>query len=285
MVMPHQFKGSDHSGRSIEIGSVTRATIERIWAAWTDPARIIEWFADEVTGSFESGQITWHFKRLASSMTYRVIAMTPGERLLLESVDNPSTRLEIILAPFGESTMVRVIHSGFLDVAESNSDYSATHAGWQIALAILRYYAEFHFGQSRQSFFVMRPAPFNRSRLTSLYHDPLGLQEWIAEGGSLGTEGGRVHLALKNGEMLRGDMLADTEVEVAMAWDEIAGVIQFRSCSLPGSGDTRAVYLHGWGWGLSAERARQIETQLGPAMDRLERALDQTPMKPVSIGA
>jgi uncharacterized protein YndB with AHSA1/START domain len=283
--MPHQFKPSEHSGRSLDIAIVSRASIDRIWAAWTDAERVVEWFADEVSGSIDSGQVTWSFTRLASSMTYRVVALAPRERLLLESVDNPSTRLEIIIAPVGDGTMVRVIHSGFLDAAESSSDFSATYAGWQIALAVLRYYAEFHFGQSRCSFFAMRSARFDSGRLTALYHEPIGLQEWLAEGGSLGTEGGRVHLALKSGDMLRGDMLADTEVEVAMAWDEIEGVIQFRSCSLPGSRDMRAVYLHGWGWGLSAERARQIETQLGSALDRLERALEQTPMKPVPMSA
>ncbi|MEO8294246.1 MAG: SRPBCC domain-containing protein, partial [Gemmatimonadota bacterium] len=95
---------------------MTRATAERVWQCWTDPARVVEWFADRVTGSLEEGGVSWHFDRLGSAMTYRVIAMTPGEHLLLESAEAPGTRLEIVIAPQGDSTMVQIIHSGFTDV-------------------------------------------------------------------------------------------------------------------------------------------------------------------------
>ncbi len=283
--MPHQIQGPDHAGRAIEVAVMTRATAERVWQCWTDPARVVEWFADRVTGSLEEGGFSWHFDRLGSAMTYRVIAMTPGEHLLLESAEAPGTRLEIVIAPQGDSTMVQIIHSGFTDVPGPDPDYVAVEAGWRIALSILRYYAEFHFGQSRECFYVVRPARFSLSRLATLYHDPLGLQEWLVDGGSLGTLGGRVHLALKSGEILRGDMLADTDVELAMAWDEIAGVLQFRTCSLPDDTGSRAVYLLGWGWGLSAERARIIQESMTEAVDRLEHRLELVPARPAVLSA
>lgn len=144
-------------------------------------------------------------------------------------------------------------------------------------MAILRYYLEFHFGRSRQGFFVCRPMKYSASRLSSLYRDPAGLQEWLTEAGSLGTPGGRVHLVLRGGRILRGDMLADTGSEVAMGWDEINGVLEFKS--FPWDRDTgmRAICVRGWGWELPSDQALEIEKEIQGAVDRLESALDVTP--------
>lgn len=218
--------------------------------------------------------MTWSFDRLKSTMNFRVVTAVEGERLLVENLDPEPKRLEIAISPLGEGTRVRIIHSGFGEPMGADEDFTAAASGWRIALPILRYYVEFHFGQNRESFFVLRPARFSLARLARLYRDPAGLQEWLADGGSLGTPGGRVHLALKSGETLRGDMLADTGIDLAMAWDEIGGVLQMKTSALPGEIGTRAVYLHGWGWGISVEQARHIERRLEEAVDRLERALE-----------
>lgn len=264
----------DHVGRTIEVDMVTRADPERIWDAWTNPERLVQWFADRASGSIHEGHVTWTFDRLKSAMAYQVLDQVPGERLLLGNADNNSRRLEIRISPEREGTGVRIIHSGFGDAVGEDEDFTAADSSWRIALPILRYYAEFHFGQKRETFFVLRPARFSLPRLAQLYRDPAGLQEWLSDGGSLGTPGGRVHLALKSGETLRGDMLADTGVELAMAWDEIGGVLQFKTCTLPDEIGMRAVYLHGWGWGISPEQAMLVERRLAEAVDRLERALD-----------
>ncbi|MEO8200119.1 MAG: SRPBCC domain-containing protein [Gemmatimonadota bacterium] len=266
---------SHHLGRCIEVAIVTRATPARVWDAWTDPDRLVEWFADRVEGSLEEGRIAWSFERLKSTMAFRVVAVTVGARLLLESLDREPRRLELLIGGVPGGTEVRVIDSGFSNAGAEDEDFVAADSGWRIALPILRYYVEFHFNQPRESFFVLRPARFTPSLLSRLYREPDGLKEWLSDGGSLGTPGGRVHLALKDGETLRGDMLADTGTELAMAWDEIAGVLQFKTCVLPGEVGTRSVYLHGWGWGISGDRARHVERRLSEAVDRLERALDQ----------
>lgn len=264
----------DHWGRSIEVEVTTRAQPDRVWDAWTNPARLGQWLVDRVTGSVEEGRMTWSFDRLKSTMNFRVVTAVEGERLLVENLDPEPKRLEIAISPLGEGTRVRIIHSGFGEPMGADEDFTAAASGWRIALPILRYYVEFHFGQNRESFFVLRPARFSLARLARLYRDPAGLQEWLADGGSLGTPGGRVHLALKSGETLRGDMLADTGIDLAMAWDEIGGVLQMKTSALPGEIGTRAVYLHGWGWGISVEQARHIERRLEEAVDRLERALE-----------
>ena len=95
----------------------------------------------------------------------------------------------------------------------------------------------------------------------------------------MGTPGGRVHLALKNGETLRGDMLADAGTDVALAWDEIGGVLQLRTLPASHERDMRSVCAMGWGWGLKPERAKQIELYLATSLENLERAAE-----PVAVG-
>lgn len=277
--MPIHLENPEHTGRLIEVEVVTRASAGRIWEAWTDPERMVEWFADRVGGSMlPSGTVTWGFDRLQTEMSFRVVVAAAPERLVLQSVAEVSTRLEILIGAARDATRIRLIHSGFPETAEWNDDFSAISSGWRIALAVLCYYAEFHFGHPRTDFFVCRPARFQLARLQPLYRDPSGLQEWLTDGGSLGAPGGRVYLALKGGEELRGDMLADTGTEVAMGWDEIAGVLQLKTFPLPQEPGLRALCVLGWGWGLSLERAHRIEREMTEAVERLEKALERTPV-------
>lgn len=265
---------SDPGGRSIEVEIVTRAHAARVWEAWTDPARIVEWFADRAEGEITAGSIiTWSFDRLVSEMSFRVSPLTSTGRLVLEGEGATPGRLEIRVGAAHDGTRITLLHGGLPETTGWDDDFRALSAGWRLALAVLRYYVEFHFAEPRKGFFVIRTGRFPMARLQILFRDPAGLQEWLTEGGSMGTPGGRVHLALKNGETLRGDMLADAGTDIAMAWDEIGGVIQIRTLPNP-QRDLRSVCALGWGWGLSGERAKQIEQDLGIALERLERAAE-----------
>lgn len=265
---------SDTTGRVIEVEIVTRAHPVRVWEALTDPARIVEWFADRAAGEVEPQAILrWSFDRLSSEMTFRVVQVAGKSRIVLEGEGPTPGRLEIAVGLAHDGTRVALSHGHFpSEVGEE--DYRALAAGWRLALAVLRYYVEFHFAEPRRSFFALRTGRFSLSRLQSLFREPAGLQEWLTEGGSMGTPGGRVHLALKNGEILRGDMLADAGSDVALAWDEIAGVLQFRTLPAARERDMRSVCAMGWGWGLKAERAKQIEQYLAAALEKLERAAE-----------
>ena len=262
-------------GRSIEVEIVTRASADTVWRSWTEPARNVEWFSEVAAGApLAGGQMTWSFIRIPAEMKFNVVEARVGERLLLESAGDVPGRVEILIGSTHDGTRVRLIHSGLPSTQDFDADFAAVTSGWRLALAVLRYYAEFHFSRPRQGFLVWRPAKFPQARLSRLYRDPAGLQEWLADGGSLGTPGGRVHLALKSGETLRGDMLADTGAELAMGWDEIEGVLQLKSFPLPEEAGLRAICLWGWGWGLSFERARRIEKEMGEALERLDRVLE-----------
>ena len=69
-------------------------------------------------------------------------------------------------------------------------------------------------------------------------------------------------------------MLADAGSDVALAWDEIGGVLQFRTLPASHDREMRSVCALGWGWGLKAERAKQIEQFLVSALEKLDRAAE-----------
>lgn len=266
-----------HTGRTVDVEIVTRAPAVRVYEAWSNPERLVQWFADRATGAMETGQeLRWTFERLGVDMAYRVLDASPPSRILLEALGPVPGRLEVTINGSRDGTWVRLIHSGFPQQAEFDEEFAAIASGWRLAMAVLRYYLEFHFGESRTAFFVCRPARFPLSRLVPLYHTPAGLQEWLTEAGSLGTPGGRVHLVLRDGGMLRGDMLADTGTEVAMAWDEISGVLELKCFPWHREPGMRALSLLGWGWGLAKPRALEIEQQMAAALERLEQVLEAT---------
>ena len=265
---------SDTSSRTIEVEIVTRAHPARVWEALTDPARIVEWFADRAQGEIEPGAVvSWSFDRLSSEMSFRVVQVAGRSRMLLEGEGGTPGRLEINVGLAHDGTRVSLIHGNF-PAQMGEDDYRALASGWRLAFAVLRYYVEFHFAEPRRNFFALRTGRFPLARLQTLFRDPAGLQEWLTEGGSIGTPGGRVHLALKNGETLRGDMLADAGSDVALAWDEIGGILQLRTLPSAHERDMRAVCALGWGWGLKAERAKQIEQYLATSLEKLERAAE-----------
>jgi uncharacterized protein YndB with AHSA1/START domain len=225
---------SDASGRSVEVEIVTRAHPARVWEALTDPIRLVEWFADRAQGTVEPGStVTWSFDRLASEMSFRVIQVSGTGRMVLDGDGGTPGRLAISVGAVHDGTRITLSHGKLPEEAAWDDDYRALASGWRLALVVLRYYVEFHFGEARRSFFVVRSGRFPLARLQTLFRDPAGLQEWFTDGGSMGTPGGRVHLALKNGETLRGDMLADAGSDIAMAWDEIGGVLQLRTMPAP----------------------------------------------------
>ena len=282
--MPQLPGRPDSMGRSIEVEIVTRASADKVWQAWTEPARNEEWFSEVASGAVLAGsQVSWSFMRIPAEMKFRVVDARPGERLLLVGCGEIPGTVEVLISTAHDGTRVRLIHSGLPSTADFDSDFSTVTSGWRLALAILGYYTEFHFGRPRQGFLVWRRSRFPAARLARLYRDPAGLQEWLADGGSLGTPGGRVHLALKSGETLRGDMLADTGTEIAMAWDEIEGVLQLKTFPLPEEPGLRAICIWGWGWGLSSERARRIEKDMGEALERLDRVLEGSEIRQAAL--
>jgi hypothetical protein len=99
--------------------------------------------------------------------------------------------------------------------------------------------------------------------------EPERLGRWLGTGVT-GEEGSAIKLDLLDGGTLTGRVLADTGREVSLGWSEIDGVLELKAF---GAGDSTMVGVRGWGWGLGAEAAAELERRVAPAVGRLAAEL------------
>jgi hypothetical protein len=143
-------------------------------------------------------------------------------------------------------------------------------SGWHMALALLKHYLENYFGTSRSSFLVMRPADFSFEQALPLHRTETGLKKWLTKSGHFGDVGESFVLDLKEGGKVTGQVLAETKRETMLSWGEIHGVLELKAFSM---GPQKIHCVRGSGWGLSAEKAKELEGQMERAVERLAGAL------------
>ena len=267
-------KKPERRGRIVRSTIRTTATPEQIFEAWADPAKLAQWFPDRAEGrAIEGGVQKWFFDRFSYALPYDVAAAVPGEHLVYTGSipGRPRFYLEIEIARDAGSTVVTLINSGFLDKDGWDEEYEGIASGWQMSLAMLKLYAERHYGRDRRQFFAMRPATYEYRDLLSFYTVAERLASWLTSNGVIGEAGQRYSLGLRNGERVSGEVLAVTGWEVQLSWDEIDGALALKGF---GMGEGRhAVSIHGSGWGLSADRATALEAFFTDALERLTTAL------------
>ena len=178
--------------------------------------------------------------------------------------------LEVIISKEGGETVVRLVNSGFREGAEWNDEFEGTDSGWRMALALLKHYLENYFGTGRNSFLVMRPAEFSFEQVAPLQRTEGGLKKWLTKSGEYGEVGESYSLELQEGGKASGRILAKTNRETALSWDEIHGVLELKAFSM---GSQKFLCVRGCGWGLRAEKAKELEGQMERAVDRLAGAL------------
>ena len=272
-----QLKKPEHRGRTIRTAIRTTASPEQIFEAWADPAKLAQWFPDRAEGrAIEGGVQRWFFDRFNYALPYEVAAAVPGEQLVYTGSipGRPRFYLEIEIARDGGVTVVTLVNSGFLDRDGWDEEYEGIASGWQMALALLKLYAERHYGRERRQFFAMRPATYEYRDLLAFYKTPERLASWLTKTGRIGDAGQRYSLDLRNGERASGEVLAVTGWEVQLSWDEIEGALALKGFGL--GGGRRAVSIHGSGWGLSDERAVALEGFFAEALERLVDVLDSS---------
>ena len=267
----------EHRGRTIRSTIRTTATAEQIFEAWADPAKLAQWFPDRAEGrAIEGGVQRWFFDRFNYALPYEIAVAVPGEHLVYTGSipGRPRFYLEIEIARDAGSTVVTLINSGFLDKDGWDEEYEGIASGWQMALAMLKLYAERHYGRDRRQFFAMRPASFEYHDLIGFYQAPELLASWLTNRGRIGDVGTRYRLELRNGEQASGEILAVTGWEIQLSWEEIEGALALKAFGI--GGGRRAICVHGSGWGLSAERAAGLEAFFDGALERLVSALDNS---------
>ncbi len=263
----------EHQGRIVEAEVTTSAPADKVWQAWTDPNRFVEWFADEIKGEYRlGGEVTWVFKRFDMEIPYKVVRFEAGRHLVLgpAAADSPFL-LEVTLTPKKGATSVRLVNSGFSESSDFDDELRSVESGWLMALGILKYYVEEHFGEKRTSFFAVREAHYDYDELFSYYRDREKLARWLTVDGEIHREGAPVHLVLRDGRPVTGKVLVLTPREIAVSWDEIKGGLELKAFSL--APDKRAVCIRGWGWGLTSDEAHVLEGSMESALERLVAAL------------
>lgn len=266
--MPEE-KKFEHKGSLIQMEIETSATPQQAWEAWADPEKIAQWFVDRASGEAEpGGTMTWYFDKFGYVLPFEVVDAVPGKLFVLkwQPPEGPSGFHEVRIERRGGSTLMRMIESGFRDDAEWKEEYEGTVSGWQMSLGILKYYLENHFGKNRTSLLIMRPASFAYDRIFPYFLDAPKLSEWLTRSGATGRAGDSVSLDLREAGKLTGRVLANSNREVAVSWEEIGGTLELKAFK---AGPQRMVGLRGTSWKLEANEMKALESQLTKAVERL----------------
>lgn len=252
---------------------VTSASPEAVYQAWADPSHIAAWFPDRAHGEAKPGKSLVHvFEDFGFEAKLDVIEAEPGKRLVLESMSPRGVpfRQEISIRREGGETVVELVHSGFGADADFDREYKGVDSGWKLALAVLKHYLEHHFDKPRQGYFAMQPAAFEYDALAPLFRSEAGLARWLTRSGSVGDVGSPVELALRDGRSLTGRVLADSGLEVALAWDEIDGVLELKAFD---AGEQRMLALRASSWAASPPTREAMLAWMRTSLTLLQGAL------------
>jgi uncharacterized protein YndB with AHSA1/START domain len=263
-----------HQGRMLQLEMRTSASPEQVYQAWADPVKLSQWFTDNARGEAKPGStMYWIFEKFAYEIPYEVVDAVPGKLLALggELPGRPPFLLEVVIERQGGETVLRLVNSGFLDGGKWDEEYEGVASGWEMSLALLRYYLERHFGEPKRSFLAIEPAQYAPAEMLKWYTDPDLLGEWLA-GGVSGVEapvevGRRVRIPLAEGaRTIEGETLAVTRREVAFSWEAEDVVLELKAFMM---GPNPVVSVRGTGWRPDPERFGAIEREMEAALKRL----------------
>ena len=261
------------SGRTIACELRTSAPPEHAWAAWADPEKLAHWFVDRAYGDVRPGGVmTWVFDQFKAEIPYPVFEAAAPGRLVFggEIPGYPPFRLEITIRRDGGDTVVRLFNSGFREGAQWDDEYQGVASGWRLALALLGHYLEHHFGTPKRTVLVMRPATFEYANVLPWFTEEAKLAQWLTRSGAIGAPGETAELILRNGDVVRGQVLDATNREVAVSWPDANMALELKAFSM---GPTRMLAVRATGWGVSAERMQALEGALNQALARLVSAI------------
>jgi len=259
----------EHKGRVIRAEIQTTATPEQAWEAWADPEKIAQWFVDRATGEAKpGGTMTWFFDKFGYVLPYKIVDAVPGKLIVFkwEAAEGNPGILEVRIARAGGATTVQLINSGFREDAAWDEEYEGVASGWKTALGILKFYLENYFARKKTTIFVFQPAKFSYEELVPYFLKPAKLALWLTTAGAIGKAGDGCELQLRDAGKLTGCVLAITDREVTLSWDEIGGVLELKAFSM---GPQRVACVRVMSWRLNAEEAAALEQKMIRALARL----------------
>jgi uncharacterized protein YndB with AHSA1/START domain len=274
-----------HQGRMMQLEMRTTASPEQVYQAWADPVKLSQWFTDDARGEAKPGStMYWMFEKFGYEIPYEVVDAVPGKLLALggELPGRPPFLLEVIIERQGAGgeTVLRLVNSGFLDGGKWDEEYEGVASGWEISLALLRYYLERHFGEAKRTFLAMEPAQFSPGDMLKWYTEPELIAEWLASsvsGLQPPSEVGvpvRIPLA-PGGRTIGGETLAVTRREVAFSWEAEDVVLELKAFMM---GPKPVVSVRGTAWQPDLARFTAIEREMEGALKRLAARLSEQPL-------
>lgn len=231
-----------------------QASPERIWQALTDAAELERWFPLEArVEPGEGGSIYMSWKNEYAGES-EILAWEPPRRLIVswgwdDSGEHAPQVTEYRIESRGETTVVRVVTSGFPDDPSWDDFVEGTNRGWAFELRSLKQYLEEHDGEDREVIYLRRRAAV----------DPTRAWERI-----LGDEG-------IGARPLESDAFDHSPpVQYAAVVPELDGGL-LRVSFEPCMGDTaqRDVTLWLQAWGAARERLPEVEATWRPMLERL----------------
>jgi uncharacterized protein YndB with AHSA1/START domain len=125
------------------------ASVEEVWAALTDPKKLVNWFpldARVAPGKDGTIFVSWGPDCEGEAP---IIEWEPGRKFAWKEMTGAV--VEFTLEARGGKTLVRLVHSGFLTGADwENEWFESTNYGWDFMLLSLRVLLERHRGEERK---------------------------------------------------------------------------------------------------------------------------------------
>lgn len=250
----------------------TSAYPEQVWEALTDTELLGHWMADSATGWLAVGgtlSLTW--ERFGMTIEYKVAEVKVCQRLVLKSpMGSGQQTVTFGLRRAGKSTWVEITDAPA--PFTPHNPHSSADSNWGLSMAVLKLYAERYYRKARRSFMAVAKASFTFGEIMALYATAEGLLHWLAERieewpAEEPFVGKPYRLVSKAGDIMSGYVMAITEKEASLSWNEINGFLELKTFSLgPGN---QMLCLRGSGYGMDEETAALVEEGLKPRLLQL----------------
>jgi uncharacterized protein YndB with AHSA1/START domain len=263
-----------HQGRSMEVDMRTNADPLQVWNAWADPEKISQWFADRAEGWAHKGaEVTWMFDEFGYRIPYHVVESIPGERLVFggQIPGRPPFLLDITIRREAGDTVVRLVNSGFLEGGSFDEEYEGVLSGWTLALAMLKYYVEEHYGEPKQTILVTREADVDFNKLIAWYTEPELMNQWLTSSADARLRDGEpYHFVLRNGTPVNGIVAKMSKRELANIWPEQSAFVELKGWT---AGPKKVIAIRITCWNPDDGFMEHARSETIAALNRLAAAM------------
>jgi len=210
--------------RKHEIEVPLEATPEQVWDAVTKSEELTSWFAPEATVTpGEGGKVVLSWGPGCEG-TAPIRIWEPGKRVGWvegEGMANPKVvEFQIEPAASGTGTTLRLVHSGFGEGAEFDSEFDSVYGGWHTFFAMLQYKLARFPGAPTRNVFRLSMSPKPRIETWDRFQKLTGITS-VTEGTDYAAKFGPIEI---NGKILRTPKAGYLCLSVPSLEDSLLGV-------------------------------------------------------------